>query len=142
MVRTLFTAMLTLLLTVALVMCPYSCMHYPRGAGHVWTEAEPCCACGCHSFKPQAPEKDSRNGQPAPKKTCSCPCICKGALSEFPGQIATADFESPDWGPIVLLTGELHTLSLTEAWPNQPEPRPPKTPTGREIRALLASLLL
>ena len=141
MVRSLLTAVLSVWLTVALVLCPYSCMHFPRGPQQDQAATKACCGCGCSSSAAETPEDDSRDGRPS-KKSCSCLCICKGALSELPGQICAADLESPEWGPIALETGRRPTLLFDAMCPAPPEPPPPKLPTGREIRALLASLLL
>jgi hypothetical protein len=100
---------------------------------------------GCRCGGCQSPQPSERGGQPEQLPShdgpCSCPCICKGAIAEFHGQITAADLEPAGWGPITAVVVEPPAL-LAETSADQPEPPPPRMPTGREIRALFASLLL
>ncbi len=136
-------AMLAMGLTACLAVCPYSCMLSPRLVGESRAEAGSGCGCSCCPSTPsQTPPWQSNQRRQLPKEPCCCTCVCKGALIKYPGLI-----DGDDLGPAgrcavsFVLVYSPDSTAASAAW-EYPDPPPPRTVSGRKIRALIASLLL
>ena len=132
-------AVLAAWLTASLVVCPYTCAHFPRSCG----STESAVACECHDgacCEWGDNREESAGNTPAPEQPCSCPCVCKGALTECSARQQSGDGDSAQ--PALLVVCDAGTLLLDAPDSIQPDPPPPKILSGREIRALIASLRL
>jgi len=160
MVRASLNSVLSVLLTVSLAICPYTCAEHPRSSAENYVNASAGCShcdgcCPVPAEKPHPTDSALRfplftlppspapsDGGSVPKQACSCPCVCKGALCELPGEFHIEELDpvatlavasSPD-----VRTGSTFTTSVVQ----HPGTSPSKATSGREICALIGSLLL
>ncbi len=140
MIHTIANAGIALWLIASLVVCPYTCAHFPRTREAEEATADCCCHDACCGGD-VALEEGSRPDQsvPAPEKPCSCPCVCKGALAECSARQHVGDLD-PAGAMISLPLATADPALVIDTTGLQPDPPPPKLLSGREIRALISSL--
>ena len=131
-----------LLLTFAILTCPFNCMGAFEG-GVVQTVNSSACTCCSHG---SSAENSTPNQVPhAPGDNCPCPmCFCNGAVlpsGDLARYIAADDELQPYYGwEVAILLNESQSISLSASLADRHFPI--SLPSGRFVRILHESFLL
>lgn len=130
-----------LLLSFAILACPFNCMGAFDG-GDAQSTSSPACTCCSHDLPA---ENSAPNQVPhSPDDDCPCPtCFCNGAVlpsGDLAGDIANDELQPSCYLEVAILLGDSQSTSLSASLADLHFPT--SLPSGRFVRILHESFLL